>query len=159
MTERAARIAKPVPHLSEINRPFYDSARRGQFCLQRCRACGQWTYYPRIACPNCLADELEWTIASGQGSVYSFALVYRPQHPSFEDDIPIVLAAIALPEGPVMISEVVDCDSGEPYVGMPVEIVWERRSAEIAVPRFRPVRDMTIPRPSKEDLNGAARGC
>jgi uncharacterized OB-fold protein len=71
--------------------------------------------------------------------VYSFALVYRPQHPSFNADIPIILAAITLAEGPVLISEIADANPDDIAIDMPVEAVWERRSQDVAVLRFRPL--------------------
>lgn len=130
---------KPVPNQTEINRPFYRAALEERLRLQRCRSCETWIFFPRVACPHCLADELEWVDASGRGTLYSFALVYRHHHPSFTQ-VPSVLAAVALAEGPVMISEVVECDPAQVSIGMELEAVWEQRDRDIAVPLFRPIQ-------------------
>lgn len=40
-----------------------------------------------------------------------------------------------------MISNLVGVDPGDVTIGMPVELVWEDMSAELAIPRFRPGSD------------------
>ena len=37
-----------------------------------------------------------------------------------------------------IISNLVEIEPGEVEVGLPVEVVWEDMSADLAVPRFRP---------------------
>jgi uncharacterized OB-fold protein len=132
-------MSKPVPRVTDVNRPFYAGGLLGELRLQRCTVCRRWIYFPRVACPFCLSDKVEWVRASGGGTVYSFAIVYRPQHAAFNDEVPIVLAAVALAEGPVMISEITGADPEDIKIGMAVEAIWEPRSDEVAVVRFRPV--------------------
>lgn len=132
-------VDKPLPVLSDINRPFYEASLRGELRLQRCQSCGRWIYFPRVACPHCLSERLEWEVASGKGVVYSFGIVYRPHHPSFDREVPIILAAVQVEEGPIVISEIVNCDPFVIAIGMPVQVVWEQRSKEISVARFAPV--------------------
>jgi uncharacterized OB-fold protein len=129
----------PLPRLYEWNRPYFQAALAGKLVLQRCRACAALIYYPRPACPECLAMEFDWTELSGRGHVYSFAVVWRPQHPAFLDKVPITLATIELAEGPQMVSNVVNCPPERVEIGMPVRVVFERVSDEIALPKFEPV--------------------
>jgi uncharacterized OB-fold protein len=51
-----------------------------------------------------------------------------------------VIAVIALEGagGVRMISNIVGVDADAVRIGMPVEVVWEDMSAELAIPRFRP---------------------
>lgn len=51
-----------------------------------------------------------------------------------------MIAVIALESsgGVRMLSNVVGVNPGELEIGMPVELVWEDMSAELAIPRFRP---------------------
>ena len=51
-----------------------------------------------------------------------------------------MIAVIALEDagGVRMISNIVELDAADVSVGMPVELVWEDMSAELAIPRFRP---------------------
>jgi uncharacterized protein len=56
--------------------------------------------------------------------------------------LPFVIAVIGLAEagGVRMISNLVEIDPADVAIGLPVELVWEDMSAELAVPRFRPRR-------------------
>jgi hypothetical protein len=67
-------------------------------------------YYPRAVCSFCLSPDYQWETLSGRGTVYSFAVVWRPNHPAFADQIPIILAVVELSEGPQMVTTLVGCD-------------------------------------------------
>lgn len=43
----------------------------GRLRYQRCAACDKAVFYPRVACPHCGSDRLEWADSSGAGTVYS----------------------------------------------------------------------------------------
>jgi hypothetical protein len=126
----------PLPRLTEWNRPFFQAAVAGRLALQQCRACGALIYYPRPACPECLAMEYDWVQVSGRGRIYSFAVVWRPQHPAFNDRVPITLATITLDEGPQMVSNIVNAPPERVEIGLPVRVVFERVSDEVALPKF-----------------------
>jgi uncharacterized OB-fold protein len=51
-----------------------------------------------------------------------------------------VIAVIALEDsgGLRLISNLVNVDPQDLEIGMPVELVWEDMSADLAIPRFRP---------------------
>ena len=51
-----------------------------------------------------------------------------------------MVAVIALEDsgGLRMISNLVDVDPADLEIGMPVEVVWEDMSDDLAIPRFRP---------------------
>src|SRR5690606_32935433 len=42
----------------------------GRFMIQRSRSSGKYVFYPRVAEPGTGARDLEWTEASGLGTVY-----------------------------------------------------------------------------------------
>jgi len=133
-------MGKPVPRLSPINSQYFEAAARGRFQVQRCSRCRQYVYYPRAACPHCLATEgLVWEQVSGEGVVYSFALIHRPQHPAFAGKVPIPLAAVKLQEGPLVISAIVNCTPEAIAIDMPVRVVTRRVTPEIGLPYFEPV--------------------
>ena len=56
--------------------------------------------------------------------------------------LPFVIAVIALEGsgGVRIISNLVDVNSDELEIGLPVELVWEDMSADLSIPRFRPKR-------------------
>ena len=135
----AAELAQPVPVVTSTNRRFFEEAARGRLALQRCGRCGALIYFPRVACPRCLATEgLEWTIVSGRGTVYSFTIIHRPQHPAFFSRVPIVLAAIKLTEGPLMVSTLENVAANDATIGMRVVMTPELFEPGLAIPKFRP---------------------
>ena len=64
--------------------------------------------------------------------------VHRPI--AADQELPFVIAVIALEDsgGLRIISNLVDVDPEELEIGMPVELVWEDMSEDLAIPRFRP---------------------
>jgi len=56
--------------------------------------------------------------------------------------LPYVIAVIALEDagGVRILSNVVGANPKEIRIGMPVELVWEDMSADLAIPRFRPTQ-------------------
>ena len=126
----------PLPRLYEWNRPYFRSAVAGKLVLQKCRGCAALIYYPRPACPECLSMEYDWVEVSGRGRIFSFAVVWRPQHPAVLSRGPITRATIELEEGPQLVSNVVNCPPERVEIGLPVRVVFERVSDEIALPKF-----------------------
>jgi uncharacterized OB-fold protein len=128
----------PLPNIIDYNKEYFDAVKHNKLKLQYCRDCKKTVFYPRNNCSSCLkTDTLVWKEASGEGELYSFAVVHRPQHEAFYDQVPIMLAAVKLKEGPVMISRVVDCDS-ELFIGMKLKVKGFKMSEEVYVPVFYP---------------------
>ena len=133
-------LSKPVPVVSPWAKPFWDAAREHRLVIQRCDACHNNIFYPRIACPHCGADEPGWVDASGKGTIYSYTVVENNAPSTFAPDMPFVIAVIKLDEGVQMLSNVVECDPYEVTCDMPVEVTFERRDDEFTMPVFRPVQ-------------------
>ena len=55
----------------EFNRiyKFYENLREGKFTTTKCKKCGQGAYPPRVICPGCYSDELEWIELPKKGKV------------------------------------------------------------------------------------------
>ena len=88
--------------------------------LQRCSACGHVPAFERIACPHCFR-ELEWQPSSGAGKVESFTVIHRTHADRYAPHVPIVMALIALDDGPQVISTIVGDDRLETEIGARVE--------------------------------------
>jgi len=129
----------PIPVPTPETRPFWDAARRHELSLQHCRTCGRYVYYPRAACPHCFGVDLAWERVSGRGTVHTFTVVQRGQK-GFPLPTPYVIAIVELAEGPRLMTNLVgvEPDPAKIKIGMPVEVVFEDVSAEVALPRFRP---------------------
>jgi uncharacterized protein len=133
-----APYAKPLPHGTPDTQPFWDACRRHVLELQRCTACQQFWFPPSVRCPRCWGDAFEWQPVSGRGEVFTFTLMRRAYHPGFADELPYVVAVIALAEGPRLVSNLVGCDPELVKVGMPVEVVFEDVTPDVTLPKFRP---------------------
>jgi len=131
--------AKPVPVVNTWAQPFWDAARQERLILQKCISCGEHIFYPRIACPHCAADNLEWVEVSGKGTVYSFTVVEANAPSAFLDDMPYVVAVIRLQEGVQMLSNVIGCDPHSVVCDMPVEVAFEKLNDEFTLPKFKPL--------------------
>jgi uncharacterized OB-fold protein len=127
-------IEKPLPAVTEDGAPYWEACRHGELRAQRCTACGHLRW------PRCLAEGGDWTALSGRGTVYSFIVVHRPQHPAFFEDAPYNVAIVEVEEGIRLHANVVECTPDELRVGLPVEVVFERVNDEITLPKFRPRR-------------------
>jgi uncharacterized OB-fold protein len=126
----------PLPRPTPVSRPFWEGARRGELLVQKCQDCGNLVHIPHVACTRCLSPNLEWVQSSGKGTVYSYTIVWRPQMPAFK--VPYAVGIIELEEGWHMLSNIIDCPVEDVKVGMPVEVVFQKESEEITLPRFRP---------------------
>lgn len=129
---------KPLPIITEENRPFWEGCKQGRLLLQYCDACRQYQFYPRLYCMHCGAEKTRWVEASGRGVVYSYTVIRQNKSPEFRDDGPYNVAIIQLEEGPRMMSNVIDIAPGDLRVDLPVSVVFDPVSAEVSLPRFRP---------------------
>ncbi len=109
----------PQPVETEENAPYLRGWRQGILNIQHCDGCNRPVFYPRPMCPHCWTAPLAWREASGLGTVVSFSLVRRPNHPSFNEETPIALAEIALDEGVCLLARVIDAT---PEIGMRVKM-------------------------------------
>jgi hypothetical protein len=117
--------------------PFYEAARRHELVVQRCRACGTLRFPARAACNRCMAREVEWTPVAGTGTVFSVAVMHQANHPAYAAMLPYAVVVVELECGVRLVTNVVDCAAHEVTIGMPVEVAWEERSAEVTLPVFR----------------------
>ncbi|MBN2035012.1 MAG: Zn-ribbon domain-containing OB-fold protein [Deltaproteobacteria bacterium] len=129
---------KPLPHVTEDNREFWNGCKAHELRFQKCRICAHIRWPASIICPLCHSKETDWVIASGKGKVYTFAVYHVAYHPGFKDDLPYVVALVALEEGPHLLTNIVDCLVEEVKVDMPVMVTWQDITEDFALPKFRP---------------------
>ena len=135
--------SKPLPRPDPVTQPFWDSVKAHAMSIQRCSACRRYVFYPRMHCPACFGRDLAWMPVSGRGVVHAFTVVHYHSTPAFRADTPYVVALIELDEGVRMMSNLVDVtpDPQHVRVGLPVEVVYDDVTSEIALPKFRPTSD------------------
>lgn len=139
MSRRFFPDGMPMPLADATSLPWWRAASEHRLVVQRCTGCGHTRHPPAPVCPECRSDAADWLELSGGGEVYSYTIVHRPL--AADQQLPFVIAVIALEGagGVRMISNLVEVDPAAVAIGMPVELVWEDMSADLAIPRFRPV--------------------
>ena len=99
--------------------------------FQRCSACGEAVFYPRVVCPVCGGTELVWEVSSGRGIVYAATAVYR------RDADPYNVVLVDLEEGFRMMSRVEGVPAEKAEIGMRVVLRIDHEGDE-PVPFFVP---------------------
>jgi len=124
-----------LPRPTSLSAPFWAAAARHQLVIQRCRDDGRYEWTPQQACSRCLRETLEWTPASGRGTVYSFSVVTRPAVPGLA--VPYIVAIVELAEGPRMLTRLRGLDPHDARIGLPVRVAFEDAD-ELALYLFEP---------------------
>ena len=146
MTQQRPPAAKPAPIPTQETQFYWDKCNEGELWVRKCNEpdCDQAYFYPRDFCPVCLSRNTEWIKCSGKGTLHTFGVVVRPPHRGWVDDVPFVVAMVDLEEGCRMPTNLVQVEidpadlSKNIKIGMPVEVVFEKRTDTISVPVFKP---------------------
>jgi hypothetical protein len=113
-----------MPEPTAVTRPFWDALGRHTVLIQYSPSSDQYVFYPRALAPGTLADDLEWRVISGLGTLYTFTISDRPTAPPWADSLPQLLAVVEWDEGPRLSTEMVNVDPGDLFVGMRVKPVF-----------------------------------
>lgn len=73
----------------------------------------------------CYSKDITTITSKGRGKIYSFAVFRVPFHESVKENIPYVLAVVELEEGPMVVSNVVNCSPENLECGSKVKLTWE----------------------------------
>jgi uncharacterized OB-fold protein len=119
----------PAPIVTVENEAFWNAMREGRFTVPVCSACGKAHWYPRAICPFCSSDKVELRDASGKGKIYTFSVMRRAKEP-------YTIAYVTLAEGPMMMTNLVDCDFDKISIGQPVTVVFKETEGGPPVPMF-----------------------
>lgn len=121
---------------SEVSRPYWEAAARGELALQRCSGCGRFQHPPRPFCTGC-GGEPTFVTVRGTGTVYSYTVVRRALLPELRAHVPYVLALVDLDEGPRLITIIRDVDPDHAAIGLAVRVAFEQ-VGQATLPVFRP---------------------
>ena len=129
---------KPLPLVTDLNRPHWEGARRREFLVQQCTACEHRWFPPLPNCNRCLSTDYRWTPVKGTGKVYSFIVYHQAWLEGFKQELPYNVALIELDEGLRIVNNVGGVGSDELRIGMPVRVAYDEVSPEVVIPRFVP---------------------
>ncbi len=129
--------AKPIPEPDNVSRDYWAACARGELWVQECVDCSSRQFYPRSLCTACGGD-VRWLTTTGQGTIHTFTVIHQYGMPPFRDELPYVVAMVELPEGPMIMGTVTDCEVGDVHIGMPVEVHFSKIDDEVGIPFWRP---------------------
>jgi uncharacterized protein len=136
-------IHRPLVGVDATLIPFFEGLKAHEFPLLRCKRCGSW-WFPYTVCTNHADvprfDEMEWVPSSGRGTIFASIVVEQVVDAAFADEVPYVLAIVALEEGPHFPARLVDCGPEDVHTGLAVEATYvDSDQANHTLPLFRPV--------------------
>ncbi|WP_410767482.1 Zn-ribbon domain-containing OB-fold protein [Haloferax sp. DFSO60] len=85
---------------------FYTNLREGQLTTTQCTACEELHFPPRIVCPSCHSDSLEYVELPDTGELFAFSTVRAGAPLGMEDEVPFVTGIVDL--GDVKLSSRID---------------------------------------------------
>lgn len=129
---------KPLPQPTPISAPFWEGLRHHQVRLQQCEH-GHWLFFPRTHCPTCGNRQLTWQNVSGEGTLYSFTVARVPTLPEFTDEMPQLLAVVALDQGVHINTTLVGVEPGDIRIGQRLRPVFDERPGSATLLRYTPV--------------------
>ena len=104
--------------------PFYDNLKEGRFTTTKCKKCGYVAFPPRVICPECYSDELEYIDLPKEGKIMTFSEEVKGVPLGFES--PLIHAWIKF-EGnsPVkrLLSRILNCPAGKLKEGDTVRLI------------------------------------
>ena len=130
-------LSKPIPAVTPDMREFFAAAREGRLMVQKCDDCGQLRFPAYEICSKCDSTHARWVAVSGRGRVFSFNIMHQVYHPAFAAEVPYAVVVVELEEGCKITSNLLGVKPHDIKCGMPVEVVFEKLSDEVTVPKFR----------------------
>ena len=129
---------KPLPRPTPLSQPFWDGLKAHELRIQRCEPNGHAVFFPRSHCPHCGSRQLRWEAASGRATLYTYTVARVPTLPEFTDEMPQLLAVVALDEGPHLNTTLVGVDTADLRVGLRLRAVFDERPGAVTLLRFTP---------------------
>jgi len=127
-------VGIPVPNPSPASKPYWEGCARGELLYQRCDDCGTIALRPGTLCGKCLGRSLSWARSAGEGTLYSWTVVWRPQRPSFT--VPYAPAIVTLDEGYQMLTNIVGVAPDDLAIGMRVRVQFHAVGPDVTLPYF-----------------------
>lgn len=75
---------------------------------------------------------------SGTGTVYSYSVTRAGGSRSWREHLPYIVAYVQLAEGPIIMTNIVDCDPETVRIDMPVKAIFDATEDGSALVRFAP---------------------
>ena len=127
------------PLIAEISRPWWNALSRGEVCVQQCRACAAWVFYPRPFCPECGSRELDWHVVDGRATLYTWSVAQVPVSSAFAHLDRPILAVAELGIGIRVPTTLCNVVPEQVRIGMALEPVFDADTfSGVTLLRYRP---------------------
>lgn len=125
------------PRATPDTEPFWAATAEGRLCIQWCRDCERFYFYPRSFCRYCSSSRVEWRDVSGRARLSSYVIDHRPV--AGAETLSPVIALVTLNEGPRMMTNIVGVEPEPEHLrlDMPLIVAFESRGS-MRVPVFAP---------------------
>jgi hypothetical protein len=108
---------------------YLEHMEAGKLPFQTCRSCDTTFFYPRILCPACGAEDVEFRDSAGRGTVYARTVIH------LRDGDPFNVVLVDLDEGFRVMSSVEDVANDDVRIGMRVALKTIHPGDEGGFPR------------------------
>jgi len=85
---------------------FFQNLKEGKLTTTKCKTCGKLLWPPRIMCPNCFSEDLEWVNLGTEGELYAFTEMKAGAPLGFVEDCPFCIGLVKI--GGLLISSRID---------------------------------------------------
>lgn len=85
---------------------FFKNLKEGRLTTTKCKNCAKLLWPPRIVCPDCLSNELEWVDLGTEGELYAFTEMRLGAPLGFVQDVPFCIGLVKI--GGLLISARID---------------------------------------------------
>lgn len=85
---------------------FFKNLKEGRFTTTKCKECSKLLWPPRIVCPDCLSDSLEWVDLGVEGTLYAFTEMKAGAPLGFVQDVPFCIGMVKI--GGLLITSRID---------------------------------------------------
>jgi hypothetical protein len=127
MATQAFDRTPAAPAESPDNKVYFDGCREGKLILGKCQDTGKLFHYPRHVSPYTLSNNVEFVEAKGTGEIYSWSVARGKE--------PFCVAYVKLDEGPIMMTNIIECDLDALACGQKVKVKFKETEGA-PVPMF-----------------------
>ncbi len=109
---------------------FWEATKKETMLLPHGTDCSKTHWYPRLFCPFCFSSKLEWKESSGKAKLYAATALSKVSDP-------YIVAYVELAEGPLMLTNIVDCSLEDLQISAPLTLTFSPMSSGHFLPVFR----------------------
>jgi uncharacterized OB-fold protein len=117
---------------------FWDNLREGKFTTTRCKGCKKLLWQPRVVCPHCNSDDMEWVEMPKTGKLYSFSAMMAGAPTGLTDLVPITIGIVKMDETGFNILTRINAKLDELEIDMPMELETFEIHSDRIFYRFKP---------------------